>query len=93
MNLYDETLKHNCRSPKVEPLIERDIAIVEAHEHMSKYSPIHRIRETVGDHGFRLSSWCSTRCCHLRSYERDKFVFSEWVYWNSTAVLSVEDTG
>jgi hypothetical protein len=34
MDWHDEALKLNCRSPKVEPLIERDIAIVEAHEQM-----------------------------------------------------------
>ena len=32
MDWHDEALKINCRSPKVEPLIERDISIVEAHE-------------------------------------------------------------
>lgn len=34
MDWHDEALKLNCRSPKVEPLIERDIAIVEAHEQL-----------------------------------------------------------
>jgi len=32
MDWHDEALEINPRSPKVEPLIERDIAIVEAHE-------------------------------------------------------------
>jgi hypothetical protein len=31
MDWHDETLKLDCRSPKVEPLIERDLAIVDAH--------------------------------------------------------------
>lgn len=34
MDWHDETLKLNCRSPKIEPLIERGIAIVEAHERL-----------------------------------------------------------
>lgn len=34
MDWHDEALKVNCRSPKVKPLIERDITIIEAHERL-----------------------------------------------------------